>query len=358
MSVATARPAWIFFALLVIGAIFIQPSRGSDTQNAKAHKRRYLLQQEGEVEDGGDGEEENSFAEESGSTGAPSETSQEDQEQAGEEQGDAPEMPAHFELKRGKPLQTARAGSSVGGRARVEHGRWAQVSEGSDRWIFVAKGECPNNVCAGTSADETLRQLLDIPGSAEDKDLYDAVLVSKNWNKLSDKGMRDQACKGHNKHELEFWCKGQAGLNGQLALELDSYEQDWRQKAITRQKAKFAMLEYSKQRKAHEEEHAMAIATITKAKELLTQKRQALQQEESKVKDMEGKVQEALKSSAEQLQAGEEALRTKELDEMVAWQQMQNKRQLVTKFRALNKADIAEMIRQQREDEKKSHPGK
>lgn len=47
------------------------------------------------------------------------------------------------------------------------------------------------------------------------------------------------------------------------------------------------------------------------------------------VKDMEGKVQEALKSSAEQLQAGEEALRTKELDEMVAWQQMQNKRQLV-----------------------------
>lgn len=41
--------------------------------------------------------------------------------------------------------------------------------------------------------------------------------------------------------------------------------------------------EYSKQRKAHEEEHAMAIATITKAKELLTQKRQALQQEESKV---------------------------------------------------------------------------
>lgn len=37
MSVATARPAWIFFALLFIGAIFIQPSRGSDTQNAKVY---------------------------------------------------------------------------------------------------------------------------------------------------------------------------------------------------------------------------------------------------------------------------------------------------------------------------------
>jgi hypothetical protein len=64
---------------------------------------------------------------------------------------------------------------------------------------------------------------------------------SRNWNRLSDRGLRDAACRGH-KHEVEFWCKGQAGTSGQMAVELDQYEQDWRQKAITRQKAKWAML--------------------------------------------------------------------------------------------------------------------
>lgn len=257
-------------------------------------------------------------------------------------------------LTRGKPIQSSRAGPNKSGKARVDHGRWVQSKEGTDNWIFVAKGECPNNVCPGTAADEVLRQLLDMSEAASDKELYNAVLASKNWNKLSDKGMRDQACRGH-RHEQEFWCKGQAGIGGQLATELDTYEQDWRQKAITRQKAKFAMLEYSKQRRAHEEEHQKALATINQAKELLAQKRKALQLEEAKVKGMEGKVKEALSTSASQLQAGEEALRAKELEEMVAWQQMQNKRQLVTKFRALNKADIAEMIKQQREEEKKGH---
>eukprot|EP00976_Prorocentrum_cordatum_P074690 1181614-Prorocentrum_minimum.AAC.6 len=159
-------------------------------------------------------------------------------------------------------------------------------------------------------------------------ELYNTVINARNWNRLSDRGLRDAACKGH-KHEVEFWCKGQAGVGGQMAQELDNFEQDWRQKAITRQKAKFAMLEYSRQRRTHEDEHAKALTTIAAAKELLAQKRKALLDEEEKVKGMEAKVKEALKASAAQMAAGEEALKQKELEEMVAWQQMQNKRQLV-----------------------------
>jgi len=313
---------------------------------------------EGESEEGG-----TEFDEEIGGEEGESQTESEDEEPAvlveakelaGDGSRELPKTVKSTPLVRGKPLSYMRL-PPKNGKARVEHGRWVQTAEGSSKWIFVAKAECPDSVCPGTVADENLRQMLDLDTQATDQDLYNTVLSAKAWYKLSDKGMREQSCRGH-KHEVEFWCKGQAGVQGQMAVELDQYEQDWRQKAITRQKAKFAMLEYAKQRRAHEEEHSKAMSTIAQAKELLNQKKKALMEEENKVKEMENKVKEALKMSAAQMAAGEEALKQKELEEMVAWQQMQNKRQLVVKFRALNKADISEMIRQQREEDRdKAH---
>jgi len=350
----------------------------SDQNAARAAGVRHILQVE--EEEGGEEEEQGDSSavdeaddgtgshfseEEKESSEGPHEEAEEDHEEEEhheEEHEEEVEMEhgGAEELSRGKSLSSPQRQGPRNGKARVEHGRWVQTSENSGKWIFVAKAECPEGVCPGTLADENLRLLMDLDNAASDQDLYNSVMNSRNWNRLSDRGLRDAACRGH-KHEVEFWCKGQAGTSGQMAVELDQYEQDWRQKAITRQKAKWAMLEYSKQRRAHEEEHVKAMATIEAAKELLAKKRQALLDEEQKVKEMEGKVKEALRASASQLSDGEEALKAKELEEMVAWQQMQNKRQLVVKFRALNKADIAEMIRQQREedhDKQKSDRGR
>lgn len=237
------------------------------------------------------------------------------------------------------------------GRPKVEHGKWMQSKTNPNQWFFVSRADCQDNVCPGTVADDNLRQMMDLPAESSDKEVYDTFLNARKWNKHSDSGMRDLACKGH-RHQQEFWCKGQAGLTGQMSVDLDNLEDDWRQKAVTRQKAKFAMLEYAKQRITHEEEHQKAIAAIKAAKELLEQKRRALEEEERKVKVMETQAKEALKQSGAQQTAAEEALKQTEMEEMIAWQQMQAKRQLVVKFRALNKNDITEMIKQQREEER------
>jgi len=352
----------VYKPVLVSGARVIEDPAQRDAEKyneAAGHHAasitlgRHVLEDiEGSGEDEPEGADAQSFGDEEKDEGEHEvqdlqEVHEQDEQEDGEHEDD--QVETHATLTRGKPLATQRQ-APRNGRARVEHGRWVQTSEGSGKWIFVAKAECPGGVCPATVADENLRSLMELDPLASDQDLYNTVMNSRNWNRMSDRGMRDAACKGH-KHEVEFWCKGQAGINGQMAQELDNLEQDWRQKAITRQKAKFAMLEYSRQRRTHEDEHAKALSTISAAKELLAQKRKALLDEEEKVKSMEGKVKEALKASAAQMSAGEEALRQKELEEMVAWQQMQNKRQLVVKFRALNKADIAEMIRQQREED-------